>query len=103
VTICPGTQAANSAAFRALAAPGDPVLLESPTYLGALVAAQAAGLRIVPVPTDDEGVRPDLLAEAFRRTGSRLFYCQPCHANPTGAVHRSLPPIATGMSSTFVR
>ncbi len=86
VTICPGTQAANAAAFRALAAPGDPVLVESPTYVGALAAARAAGLRIVPVPTDGDGVRPDLLAEAFRRTGARVFYCQPSHANPTGAV-----------------
>jgi len=86
VTICPGTQAANAAAFRALAAPGDPVLMESPTYVGALAAARAAGLRAVPVPTDEEGVRPDLLTEAFRRTGARVFYCQPTYANPTGAV-----------------
>ena len=86
VTICPGTQGAISAAFRALAAPGDPVLVESPTYLGALAAAMGAGLRVVPVPTDAEGVRPDLLAEAFRRTGARLFYCQPTYANPAGTV-----------------
>jgi DNA-binding transcriptional MocR family regulator len=86
VTICPGTQAANAAAFRALAAPGDSVLVESPTYVGALAAAQAAGLRAVPVPTDADGVRPDLLAEAFHRTGARVFYCQPTYANPTGAV-----------------
>ena len=86
VTICPGSQAANAAAFRALAAPGDAVLVESPTYLGALAAAQAAGLRVVPVPTDQDGVRPDLLAEAFQRTGARVFYCQPSHANPTGAI-----------------
>ena len=86
VTICPGTQAANAAAFRALAAAGDPVLVESPTYVGALAAAQAAGLRVVPVPTDGDGVRPDLLAEAFRRTGARVFYCQPSYANPTGTV-----------------
>ena len=86
VTICPGTQAANAAAFRALASPGAAVLVESPTYVGALAAAQAAGLRAVPVPTDEDGVRPDLLAEAFRRTGAGLFYCQPTYANPTGAV-----------------
>ena len=86
VTICPGTQAANGAAFRALAAPGDPLLVESPTYVGALAAAQAAGLRVVPVPTDQGGVRPDHLADAFHRTGARVFYCQPTHANPTGAV-----------------
>jgi len=89
VTICPGTQAAIAATFRALAAPGDTVLVESPTYVGAIAAAQAAGLRLAPVPTDSDGVRPDLLADAFRRTGARLFYCQPTHANPTGAVLRA--------------
>ncbi|WP_374447175.1 PLP-dependent aminotransferase family protein [Stella sp.] len=89
VTICPGTQAGIAAAFRALAAPGEPVLVETPTYLGAIAAAFAAGLAVVPVPTDADGVRPDLLLEAFRRTGARLFYCQPTFANPAGTV---LPP-----------
>ncbi|WP_433615588.1 PLP-dependent aminotransferase family protein [Dactylosporangium sp. CA-139114] len=83
--ICPGGQAALSTAFRALAAPGDTVLVESPTYLGALAAARAAGLRVVPVPADNAGVRPDLLAAALGRTGARLFYCQPMFANPHGA------------------
>ena len=64
--ICPGGQAALSSAFRALAAPGDPLLVESPTYLGALAAARAAGLRVVPVPADADGVRPDLLAGRVR-------------------------------------
>ena len=86
VTICPGTQAANATAFRALAQPGDPLLVESPTYSGAIAAAVAAGLKLVPVPMDSDGVRPDLLEEAFTRTGARLFYCQPTFANPTGAV-----------------
>ena len=84
--VASGGQAALSAAFRALAAPGSPVLFESPTYVGALAAARAAGLVPVPVPTDRDGVRPDLLEEAFAATGSRLFYCQPLYANPHGAV-----------------
>lgn len=85
VIICPGTQAAIAAAFRALAAPGDPVLFESPSYTGAMVSAEAAGLQIIPVPADEFGVRPDMLQDAFRRTGAKLFYAQPNHANPTGA------------------
>lgn len=89
VTVCPGTQAGIAAAFRALAAPGEPLLVETPTYLGALAAAHAAGLRVVPVPTDAEGVRPDQLREAFQRSGARLFYCQPTFSNPAGTV---LPP-----------
>jgi DNA-binding transcriptional MocR family regulator len=85
LVICPGGQAALSTAFRALAAPGETVLVESPTYLGALAAARAAGLTVIPVPADADGVRPDLLARAFDRTGARLFYCQPLYANPHGA------------------
>jgi len=85
ITVTPGGQAALTVAFRALGRPGQPVLMESPTYLGALAAARAAGLVAVPVPVDDDGVRPDLLRTAFARTRSSVFYCQPRHANPTGA------------------
>jgi DNA-binding transcriptional MocR family regulator len=86
VTVVAGGQSGLSAAFRALCPPGTPVLLEAPTYMGAVVAAQAADLRPVPVPTDIHGLRPELLAEAFARTGAGLVYTQPTFANPTGAV-----------------
>ncbi|TWJ22908.1 DNA-binding transcriptional MocR family regulator [Micromonospora endolithica] len=94
MVICPGGQAALSSTLRALTTPGDTLLVESPTYLGALATARAAGLRVVPVPADADGVRPDHLAAAFARTGARLFYCQPLHANPHGATlagHRRAP------------
>jgi DNA-binding transcriptional MocR family regulator len=86
VLVCPGGQAALAACLRGLAAPGAPVLVESPTYLGALGVARGAGLQPVPVPSDGEGVRPDLLEQAFAATGARVFYCQPTFANPHGAV-----------------
>ncbi len=86
VLVTGGGQGALSMLFRALAAPGSPVLVESPTYPGALAAARAAGLRPVPVPMDDHGIRPDLLADAFAVTGARLLYCQPTFHNPTGTV-----------------
>ena len=82
----PGGQSGLSAALRALSSPGSPVLVEAPTYLGALAAARAAGLRPVPVPTDAGGLRADLLPEAFRRSGARLLYVQPTYANPSGVV-----------------
>jgi DNA-binding transcriptional MocR family regulator len=86
VIVCLGGQAALAACLRGLAAPGSPVLVESPTYQGAMAAACAAGLRPVPVPSDADGVRPDLLADAFAATGARVFYCQPTYANPHGAL-----------------
>ncbi|MFF0853497.1 PLP-dependent aminotransferase family protein [Streptomyces sp. NPDC003280] len=86
VLISAGGQSALATALRALAPPGAPVLVESPTYPGMLALARAAGLRPVPVPVDPDGVRPDLLADAFRATGARVFVCQPLFQNPTGAV-----------------
>ncbi|MCX4981895.1 PLP-dependent aminotransferase family protein [Streptomyces sp. NBC_00572] len=86
VLVTAGGQSALSIAFRAIAGPGSPVLVESPTYPRALTAARAAGLRPVPVPLDADGLRPDLLADAFAMTGARLLYCQPTFQNPTGTV-----------------
>ncbi|MFI1970971.1 GntR family transcriptional regulator [Streptomyces cinnamoneus] len=86
VLITAGGQSALTAALRALAPPGAPVLVESPTYPGMLAAARAFGLRPVPVPTDARGVRPDLLRRAFQASGARVFVCQPLFQNPTGAV-----------------
>jgi DNA-binding transcriptional MocR family regulator len=86
VLIASGGQAALSAVFRHLCSPGDPVIVESPTYVGALATARAAGLVLVPVPGDADGVFPDALADAFARTGSRIAYLQPRYANPHGAV-----------------
>lgn len=83
--VVPGSQSGLSAAFHALVGAGNPLLVESPTYWGAMVAAAQAGVQVVPVPSSAGG--PDLgeLARAFDRTGARVFYAQPNFANPTGA------------------
>ncbi|MFE7135129.1 PLP-dependent aminotransferase family protein [Streptomyces sp. NPDC057638] len=86
VLVTAGGQTALTTALRALAPPGAPVLVESPTYPGLLAIARAAGVRPVPVPLDGDGVRPELLAAAFRATGAKVFVCQPLFQNPTGTV-----------------
>jgi DNA-binding transcriptional MocR family regulator len=100
VLICPGGQAALVTCLRGLAEPGGPVLVESPTYLGALVAARAAGLRPVPVPSDEHGIRPDLLTDALAESRARVLYCQPLFANPHGA---TLAPERRGAVLAAVR
>ncbi|MET8369788.1 PLP-dependent aminotransferase family protein [Micromonospora profundi] len=85
VTILPGSQSGLTSVFRALVGPGQPLLIESPTYWGALLAARQAGVRLVPVPSGPAGPDPRELARAFAETSARLFYAQPNHANPTGA------------------
>ncbi|MFB9686794.1 PLP-dependent aminotransferase family protein [Amycolatopsis plumensis] len=84
VVITGGGQSALGVVVRALARPGAPVLVESPTYAGLLAVLLSAGRRPVPVPMDEHGLRPDLLADTFRGTRARLLVCQPTFQNPTG-------------------
>ena len=86
VLVTDGGQSALTACLRGLAPPGGAVVVESPTYLGALAAAHAANLVPVPVPSDAGGVRPDLLADVLAASRARLVYLQPALANPHGAV-----------------
>jgi DNA-binding transcriptional MocR family regulator len=85
ILVCGAGQSALATALRALAQPGDPVILESPTYPGTIAAAHAAGLRTVPVPLDANGLRPDHLDQALTRTRARIIIVQPLFQNPTGA------------------
>ncbi len=84
VLIGEGGQNALATTLRALAQPGDPVVVESPAYPGTMAAARAAGLRTVAVPLDADGIRPDYLDEALGRTRARLVVVQPLFQNPTG-------------------
>jgi DNA-binding transcriptional MocR family regulator len=86
VVISPGAQAALSATIRAIVPGGGAVLLSVPTYPGALAVVRSAGLIPHPVPSDAEGVRPDLLEVALKTTGARVVYLQPTFANPDGRV-----------------
>lgn len=84
VVVLPGSQSAMSTLFRTLVGAGRPLLIESPSYWGAILAAGQVGVRLVPVPSGPEGPDPVALADAFARTGARAFYAQPNFANPTG-------------------
>ena len=85
VVVLPGTQSGLATLFRALVGDGAPLLVESPTYWGALTAAASAGVRVVPVPAGPAGPDPADVDRAFAETGARVFYAQPTYANPTGA------------------
>lgn len=80
-----GGQSALATITRALTQPGDPLVIEAPTYPGTIAAGLAAGLRPVPVPMDEQGLRPEALDEALARSGARVVVVQPLFQNPTGA------------------
>src|SRR5713226_4853562 len=71
---------------RFLLNPGDEVVVEVPTYLGAIQAFRALNARVLGVPTDSEGMRVDLLESILARHRPRLIYTIPTFQNPTGAV-----------------
>ena len=64
--------------------PGDVILTENPTFLGATQAMHLHELRVVPVESDDEGLRMDALEEAIRKHHPKLIYTIPTFQNPTG-------------------
>ncbi len=83
VLITSGSQQALDLLGKVLINPGDRILVESPTYLGALQAWNAYGAEYVSVPIDDDGMITDELEEALR-TGPKFIYVLPNFQNPTG-------------------
>jgi DNA-binding transcriptional MocR family regulator len=85
VVITTGAQQGLSTAAACWVRPGDAVLLEDPTYPGALSAFGAAGARMIGLAVDRHGVRPDAVRAALGEHPV-LAYLQPTLHSPTGSV-----------------
>ncbi len=83
VLITSGSQQALDLIGKLLINPGDRVLVEAPTYLGALQAFTVYGAEYVSVPIDDDGLKTDRLEEALR-SGPKFMYILPNFQNPGG-------------------
>lgn len=66
--------------------PGDTVLVEEPTFLGAIQIFNIAQANIVSVPMHDDGVHADELEEMVKKHHPVLFYTIPTFQNPTSKV-----------------
>ena len=66
-----GSQMALDLVTRILCDPGDVVLAEGPSYVGALGSFAAYQARVVHVAMDEHGLVPELLREALRRSRHR--------------------------------
>ena len=83
VLITSGSQQALDLIGKLLINPGDRVLVEAPTYLGALQAFNVYGADYVSVPSDNDGLRSDLLEDPLR-SGPKFMYVRPNFQNPGG-------------------
>jgi 2-aminoadipate transaminase len=83
VLLTSGSQQALDLIGKLLINPGDRVLVEAPTYLGALQAFSVYGADYVSVPSDENGLCSEQL-EAPLRSGPKFMYVLPNFQNPGG-------------------
>lgn len=86
ILITSGTQNALFLITQGLLKPGDAVGIEAPSYFYSLRLFQAAGLRIVPIPMDKEGMTVKGLQEASLNHPLKMVFLNPIFQNPTGLV-----------------
>jgi DNA-binding transcriptional MocR family regulator len=86
VLITNGAQSAISLCAALYLQRGDAVLVEDPTYFGALDAFRTADARITTLTTGPDGVRPSDVRDRIQSTAARLVYLTPTFQNPTGSV-----------------
>lgn len=84
VLITTGSQQALDLVGKIMLDPGDKVLVEAPTYLGALQAWNAYEAEYVTVPTDDDGICTDALEDILKTETVEFIYALPNFQNPTG-------------------
>jgi 2-aminoadipate transaminase len=84
ILITTGSQQALDLLARIFFDPGDPVLVESPTYMGALQAWGSYDPRYLSVPLDEQGLLVDHLEELLQQHRPKLVYALPTFQNPSG-------------------
>jgi DNA-binding transcriptional MocR family regulator len=89
IVVTTGSQMALDLVVRTFIDPGDVVLVESPSYVGALGVFRSYEARVIHVAMDEEGLSPVALAEAISRVRAeggnvKLIYTIPSFHNPAG-------------------
>jgi GntR family transcriptional regulator/MocR family aminotransferase len=84
ILITSGSQQAIALTAQLLLREGQTVLVESPTYGGALDLFRQLRLQVLSVPVDEQGLQVDGLDALFERVRPGLIYSMPDFHNPTG-------------------
>jgi DNA-binding transcriptional MocR family regulator len=86
ILVTSGSQQGIDLVARTFVGPGDVVVLEAPTYPGAIDVFRGRGATILTVPVDNDGMRVDLLHNLCDKYKPKIIYTVPTFHNPTGAV-----------------
>ncbi len=86
VLVLSGSQQGLDLVARLLLDPGDAVVVEQPSFIGALQTFRGARARLLGVPIDEHGMRMDVLESVLARFRPKLIYTLPTFQNPSGAV-----------------
>lgn len=70
--------------LKALINPGDAILCESPTFLGAIQAMREYNARLIAMPTDEGGVIVSEAEKLIQKYHPKMMYVIPSFQNPTG-------------------
>ncbi|MET4559783.1 DNA-binding transcriptional MocR family regulator [Lysinibacillus parviboronicapiens] len=81
-----GSQQGLDLVARTFIGPGDVVVMESPTYPGAIDIFRGRGATILTVPIDKEGMKVDILQNLCDKYKPKIIYTIPTFHNPTGTV-----------------
>ncbi len=79
-----GSTQAMDLLCKALINPGDVILVEDPSFLGNLQCMRLYQAKLVPVPSDEHGLRLDALEDAMKTYHPKMLYVIPNFQNPTG-------------------
>ena len=84
VLVTNGAQQAVHLVAAHIGGPGSAVVVENPTYIGAIDAFRTTGNRLLPMPVDHDGPRVDVVGLLAANAAVRLAYVVPTYHNPTG-------------------
>ena len=88
ILIVSGAQQSIDLIGRLLLEPGDTVVVENPTYTGALSSFQFQQAKIIGIPVDDWGMRVHLIEEILVKYRPKFIFTIPTFQNPTGTTMR---------------
>lgn len=86
IMILSGSQQGIDFCARAFIAPGDVIIVEEPTFMGAIQLFKLSGAKVIGVPMDKNGMNTEILEILLSKYKPKFIYTLPTFQNPSGVV-----------------